>query len=96
MKIEVTKSDFIGFFKSHDRDDFSYEALCALYDYIISYEEDCDTDITLDVIALCCEYSEYENFEEIRASYEDIETLEDLTDNTTVIEFETGIIIQNF
>jgi hypothetical protein len=35
-------------------DQFSYEALGLLFDYL----EDIDPDYDLDVIALCCEYSE--------------------------------------
>jgi hypothetical protein len=36
------------------RDQFSYEALGLLFDYF----EDVAPDIALDVIAICCEYSE--------------------------------------
>ena len=38
----------------------------------------------LDVIALCCDYSE-ETLDAIKENYTDIKTLEDLQDNTTVI-----------
>lgn len=51
----------------------------------------------MDVIALCCEYTEYEDFEELQQDYPDIEDMEELRNNTTVIETETGaFIIQQF
>lgn len=45
-------------------DQFSYEALGLLFDYL----EELDPDYDLDVIALCCEYSE-ENAEGIAKNY---------------------------
>lgn len=42
--------------------------------------------IELDVIAICCEYSEYADLEEFQADYgEDYESLEDICADTTVI-----------
>lgn len=43
---------------------FSYEALRALFDHLEQIEEDTGEEIELDVIALCCEYSEIEDDEE--------------------------------
>ena len=52
--------------------------------------------IELDTVALCCEYSEYEDLAELQENYTDIKDLEDLQNNTQVIEFDGGIIIQDF
>ena len=54
-------------------DQFSYEALGLLFDYL----EDLDPDYELDVIELCCEYSE-DTPEEIAEKYGvDLEGCED-------------------
>lgn len=50
-------------------DQFSYEALRALFDYLEQLEEDMGEQIELDVIALCCEYSEIEEDEEQYKEY---------------------------
>lgn len=89
MKQDVSSYDFCKAFEDYDRtENFSHEGLVALYEYLISYEEDCDKEIDLDVIALCCEYSEYENLAELQKNYGNIETMEDLENNTTVIPIE--------
>jgi len=56
MKITISHaSQFRDAFHQADRhDQFSYEALNMLYEYF----EDCDPDMELDVIAICCEYTE--------------------------------------
>ena len=98
----VSQNNFIDAFKTYFsgsyKDNFSYEGLTALYDYLESYEEDTDKKVELDVIALCCEYSEYKDLKELKDNYTDIETMEDLKDNTTVIEIPNSerFIIQDF
>ena len=47
---------------------FSYEALELLFNYLEEYEESTGTPVELDVIALCCEYSE-QTIAEIRENY---------------------------
>jgi len=97
MRKTISESGFRNAFTDYGREDnFSHAGLRALYNYLIELEEDCDMNIELDVIALCCEYSEYEDLEEIQANYNDIETLEELRDRTQVIEFDGGVIIQDF
>lgn len=66
------------------KDQFSYKGRKALFEYLESLAEDTGTPMELDVIALCCDYSE-ETLEDIKGNYTDIKTLEDLQDNTTVI-----------
>ncbi len=98
MKQQITKSQFHDKFRDMGRgEQFSYYGLNALYDYLEDLEEQCDMEIELDVIALCCEYTEYENFEELQGDYPDIGDMEELENNTTVIRTETGaFIIQQF
>jgi len=98
MKQTINKSQFRDAFSRMDRGgQFSYEALGALFDYLESYEEDAGEEMELDVIAICCDWTEYDDLEELQADYSDIETMEDIEDNTQVIQCDNGhIIIQNY
>ena len=70
MKKTVNFSDFCDAFVSANRDDsFSYEGKKALFDYFEELERDCCEEIELDVIAFCCEYSEYESVQEVMDQY---------------------------
>jgi hypothetical protein len=53
---------------------------------------------TFDPIAIRCDFDEYESLEDIKKSYQNIETLEDLQNNTTVIEIPNSdrLIIQAY
>ena len=50
-------------------DQFSYEGLEVLFDYLDELSEDIGEPIELDVVALCCEYYEC-SIEEIIANYD--------------------------
>ena len=66
----VNNSDFHNAFNSMDRgNQFSYEALNLIYEYLESVEEDTGEQIELDVISICCEYSE-QTWEELAESYD--------------------------
>ena len=59
MKTTVSRYDFERAFVDADRkDNFSYEALGLLFDYFEELEADLGEEIELDVIAICCEYTE--------------------------------------
>lgn len=59
MKTTVSRYDFERAFADYGRkDQFSYEALGLLFSYLEEYEESTGEEIELDVIALCCDYSE--------------------------------------
>ena len=98
MKQTINKSEFRDAFARMDRkDQFSYEALGALFDYLESYEEDTGEEMELDVIAICCDFTEYENLEELKKNYNNIETMEDLEAETTVIMIgDESFIIQDY
>lgn len=70
----IQLSDFrTAFYNAGRKDQFSYEALALIFEYFEEIEPDYD----LDVIAICCEYSE-STPEEIAENYSiDIEGLED-------------------
>jgi hypothetical protein len=91
--------EFRRAFSDYNRaNNFSYEGLGALFDWLDELSADTGTPYELDVISLCCEFTEYSDLSEIRANYSntEIESIEDLRDHTSVIEFDGGIIIQDF
>ena len=66
----IGKSQFIDAFCNAGRQDqFSYDALCAMFEYIESYEDDSGEQVELDVIALCCEWAEGD-YTEIAGDYD--------------------------
>ena len=102
MKTTVSLNEFVDTFKNHGRENsFSYEGKRALFDYLEELEEDCGMDIELDVVALDCEYCEYESAIEVCKEYDgptkdELESLEWLRERTQVIAFNGGVIIQSF
>jgi hypothetical protein len=108
MKTTVSRYDFErAFVDANRKENFSYEALGLLFDYFESYEEETGQEIELDVIAICCEYSE-DNPDDIIANYsidvegmdedEKIEAVRDyLNDNTMLVgETTTGFVYAAF
>ena len=77
---------------------FSWEGLAALFEYLEGIEEGTGEEIELDVIALCCDYTEYQSIEEFRRDYGDeYETIEDIEQQTTVIPVnDDAFIVQAF
>ena len=94
----INEYQFADAFKSIRPDNFSYEGLKALYDYLEDYEDSTGEQIELDVIALCCEYNEYEDLAEFQEDYsEDYESIEDIEGETQVIMIDDdAFIIQAF
>ena len=109
MKTTVSYSDFVDAFCTHNRmDQFSYEGLKALFEHLEQYEEDAGEEMELDVVAICCDFSEYSTATEAateqgweadaEADEDDNEeaALEWLQDQTTVIPHKKGVIVQSF
>lgn len=88
MKQSVSFNDFIDAFKAYDRyDQFGYEALRIVFDYLENYEEETGQEIELDVISICCDYSA-ENYTDIASNYSiDIEGLDDDEAKNAIIEY---------
>lgn len=109
IKNTVNFSQFCDSFSGSYQNNFSYGGKRALFDYLEQLSDDIGEDIELDPIALCCEYTEYEDLreaseqyfmynatEEEKEEYTDEEAREYFINNTTLIEFDGGIIIQDF
>ena len=75
---------------------FSIEGARALYEYLESYELDTEAEIEYDPVGFRCEFTEYSDLEEIKEVYDCIIDLESLHYHTLVVEFDGGIIIQDF
>ena len=59
MKQTINLYQFRDAFRDYDRlDNFSYEGLEILFESLESFAEDTGTEMELDVIGLCCEFSE--------------------------------------
>jgi len=90
---------FTDAFRNADRkDQFSYAALQALFDYLEELEDATGEPYELDVIALCCEFTEYADMKEFQKAYsEDYETIEDIERHTTVIMIDDeSFIVEDF
>ena len=48
---------------------FSIEGFNALYKYLYDYSEEVREDFKVDVIALCCDFTEYSDWEELYNNY---------------------------
>ena len=58
MKTTVYLNEFRDYFNKIRPNNFSYEGLGILYDYLLEYENSTGEELELDVIGLCCDYSE--------------------------------------
>jgi len=98
MKKTVSTNDFIVSFSGQYENNFSDEGKIALYDYLIELEESIGEEFELDPIALCCEYAEYEDFEEFRSEYgEEYKSVADIREKTSMVCVgENGFIISIF
>lgn len=109
MKQTITQSTFRDAFHAIRPDNFSYEALGLLFEHLEQMESDNGQEIELDVVAICCDYSE-DTVEEIARNYS-IDLSECggdyyeisaavrgyLEENTTLVgETSTGFVYVNF
>lgn len=76
MKTTVSIYDFRDAFIKVRPDNFSYEALGHLFEYLERMEEDTGEEMELDVVAICCEFSE-DTYQNIADQYDlDLEKYE--------------------
>jgi hypothetical protein len=96
MKQSVSREEFVRAFDEMNRgDNFSALGRRKLFDYLTELEEDTGSEIELDVIAICCDFSE-ESLSDVLKNYS-LESIDELRDNTTVIEVDDETVIyQNY
>ena len=100
---KVSFNDFLEEFKKYGREEqFTYEGKRALYDYLNELGEDIGKPIELDIIAICCDFTEYESLEEFNDDYSytisnDTDSIDDISYYTIVIKIDDeSFIIQDF
>jgi len=99
MKTTITNWQFAYAFRSSDtyRNNFSYEGLFALFDYLEELEESTGEEMEFDMVGIACDFTEYASIAEFREDYgSEYKTWEDVYEDTTVISVDDGAIIQNF
>jgi len=99
MKTNVNFYEFSRWFEEHRPHNFSRVGLQSLFDYLEEYEESTGEQIEFDPIALCCEYTEYDDLNEFHQNYdiEEYPDFDEIRNNTQLIEVGTeSFIIQNF
>ncbi len=90
----ITQWEFVEEFKSRRPDNFSRLGLLELFDYFEEIESHQMQPMELDVIAICCEYSEYESLEEFQNDYgSEYESIDDIERETEVIRIDDDSFI---
>jgi len=73
MYVRINHDEFIEQFERHGRkDQFSRPALTALFDFYTMAEDELG-ECFIDVIAICCEWTEYSTIAAARAAYDNDE-----------------------
>ena len=103
MKITVTESIFLEQFKRIRPNDFTREALTALFEELQNQYDDQEQEMELDVIEICSNWTEFDSALEaaeaygMKASINEQEALEFLQQSTCVIELRSGkVVVMNF
>tara|TARA_R100000808_G_scaffold516_1_gene2756 strand:+ start:1751 stop:2047 length:297 start_codon:yes stop_codon:yes gene_type:complete len=98
MKQSVSMYDFERAFKRYERENFSYDGLKALFEYLEEFEAGTGEEIELDVIALCCEYAEYDSLNEYNDDYgTEYDEIDLIQDDTMLIKIDDErFIIQQY
>ena len=102
MKQTITEYQFIYSFRHAGREtQFSVNARRALFAHLEEFEHETGTELELDPIGICCEWAEYPSAIEAAKAYgsefnDESHALELLLKQTPVIEFEGGVVIQQF
>ena len=92
MKKTINAADFVRAFADYGRaENFSREALEALFEYFESYEDSTGEQVELDVIAVCVEWSEF-TLEELKEAYSSVEDAADIEEAAAILEDETTVV----
>lgn len=83
MKQTIDFSLFEQAFKNYNRTSNFPTGLRSLFEYLEEYEDSTGEQIELDVVALCCDYSE-DKLSEVLKNYS-LDSIDELRDNTQVI-----------
>ena len=105
MHQNLTLAEIVNLLLSDPCAKWTVEAAEALADYYIELENDWGMPLTFDRVAIRCDWAEYKNLREVRATYKnlraDVVDLDDwaeyLNDETEVIKLSKGrLLVRNF
>ena len=108
MHITIDSYMFVDAFRRMGRENkFSHPALFALFDYLEDYEQETGEDLELDIIALCCDFTEYSTAVEAASDYgftseleaddyEDVESYEDAKEEEALDWLRDRTIVISF
>jgi len=112
MKQTIDLNGFHQAFTDYGRgDQFSYEGLGKLFEYLQDLEDSTGEEMELDVIAICCDWSEYESAtkavldmtnwkpnQSVDEDEQEEQALEYLRECSNVIDWldNGGVIVQSF
>jgi len=85
MISEMNVLQFVKEFNEVRPNCFTKAGLASLFIEFLSYVEDTGCDVEFDPIAMCGQYSEYENFDEFHKAYPEIEDFDELYDLARII-----------
>lgn len=88
MKQSINFYQFAEQFQAVRPNSFSREGLIALWEYLEQFEEDTGHEIEFDVIALCCDFTEYDSLADYQQDYSD-----NAEDYTAAITENNGLIV---
>lgn len=69
MKMTLSFSQFYQSWPESRKDQFSYDALKSIFDYIEELEESTGEETEFDPIAICCDWTEYDSALEAAQAY---------------------------
>ena len=94
MYIQVSRSIFYDAFQGIRPGNFNYYGLSALFEYLT--DMDSEDDIELDVIAICCDFCQYDSIEEACDAC-GVEDREELEGQTIVLDCGDGsVVVKSF
>lgn len=92
MKMTIDRHQFVREFEAYNRgNEFSAWALNRLFEYFEEYEAGSGEEIELDVIAICCEFSE-SYFDDFRKDYPQFADIEDVDVLIERVNEETSVV----
>ena len=85
MKKLVHEDEFINDLVSDNYANFTYDGARELYEHLTDWENMTGETYDFDKVAIRCEWSEYKNLEKCLEQYDNVNTLDELCDRTTVL-----------
>ena len=92
----INEQQFVEAFRTWEtyRYNFTYEGLRALYEHLEEVSECMDNKtIELDVIAICCDYTEFENFKDFQESFSDTDIEHIFGGSKDCLDYWTSIVL---